>query len=173
MTQPNLAALDVLAAVALQEAFLYRRISSTPSLTTEHSTTIHLPSHIQCPSPPPSPTDMNEPTTANTTQPQEATRIPITTLKYDKKLHYQRQHSPTAVSLTTATMQKGTTGPHACSECGKLFRQRHALKSHLVSHSSVSPFVCRLDGGLCEARFRRKSDLCRHERSVKHSGGGE
>ncbi|TPX61601.1 hypothetical protein CcCBS67573_g08911 [Chytriomyces confervae] len=172
MTQPNLAALDVLAAVALQEAFLYRRISSTPSLTTEHSTTIHLPSHIQCPSPPPSPTDMNEPTTT-TTQPQEATRIPITTtLKYDKKLHYQRQLSRT-MSLSTATTQKGcTTGPHACSECGKLFRQRHALKSHLVSHSSVSPFVCRLEGGLCEARFRRKSDLCRHERSVKHSGGG-
>ncbi|KAI8844616.1 hypothetical protein BJ741DRAFT_588916 [Chytriomyces cf. hyalinus JEL632] len=164
MTQPNLAALDVLAAVALQEAFPYRRISSTPSLTTEHST---MPSHIQCPSPPPSPTDMDEPTS----HPQESTSIPIT-LKYDKKLHYQRrQLSPVSLSSTATTAQKGT-GTHACSECGKQFRQRHALKSHLVSHSNVFPFVCRLDGGLCEARFRRKSDLCRHERSVKHSGGG-
>ncbi|KAI9335498.1 hypothetical protein BDR26DRAFT_865858 [Obelidium mucronatum] len=54
-----------------------------------------------------------------------------------------------------------------CGECGRTgFRKRHHFASHLVTHSNDYSFVCNIPG--CTSKFRRKQDLLRHLRNVKH-----
>ncbi|ORY37497.1 hypothetical protein BCR33DRAFT_651817, partial [Rhizoclosmatium globosum] len=51
---------------------------------------------------------------------------------------------------------------YECIECGKTFRRKHHIESHLVTHSTEYKFVCTLPG--CKSKFRRNQDLLRHLR---------
>ena len=51
---------------------------------------------------------------------------------------------------------------HVCPECGRQFRQRHLLLTHLVTHTGERPFPCRFPG--CEKRFGQSSTRTYHER---------
>ncbi|KAM0186961.1 hypothetical protein ACHAPI_011468 [Fusarium lateritium] len=90
--------------------------------------------------------------------------------------------------------QKDRPRPHKCDECGKAFTtkaslERHKkshsnqrefechicgkksntkgnLRSHLETHSQVGQFVCDEPG--CEAKYKRKTDLHRHQRQNGH-----
>ena len=48
--------------------------------------------------------------------------------------------------------------PFVCEGCQKRFRQKGALKQHLVVHYEPCPFQCEV----CGARFNRVSHLKRH-----------
>jgi len=54
-----------------------------------------------------------------------------------------------------------------CSECGKPFQRNFNLRSHKQTHQPMrdKPFACNHYD--CEKRFVRKTDLIRHEQSVR------
>lgn len=47
-----------------------------------------------------------------------------------------------------------------CEVCGKAFKQKGTLKTHMIVHQKERPFGC----GYCKKRFKLKSHLKEHER---------
>ena len=62
---------------------------------------------------------------------------------------------------------KKTPQPFKCDECGKLFKQKQYLKSHLVTHSDERPFSCEV----CPKRFKRRHGLKVHRHTVHNLKG--
>lgn len=52
----------------------------------------------------------------------------------------------------------------SCSECGKYFRRKSYLKSHMKIHSKSKTWIC----SICSITFYTKKDMIRHE--TTHSG---
>lgn len=54
----------------------------------------------------------------------------------------------------------------ACPMCGRLFQRSYNLKAHLETHdpNRIFPNECDYEG--CAKRFKRKTDLLRHQQSV-------
>ncbi|XP_060766799.1 gastrula zinc finger protein XlCGF7.1-like isoform X2 [Neoarius graeffei] len=49
---------------------------------------------------------------------------------------------------------------YTCAVCGKAFKQKGTLKTHMIVHQKERPFGC----GYCKKRFKLKSHLKEHER---------
>ncbi|KAI8608249.1 hypothetical protein BC830DRAFT_1086341 [Chytriomyces sp. MP71] len=163
---PGALSLDVLAFVAA--AATRCRAMRIASLLLNDD---ELASEQSCPPSPTPSVTLSETSSASTGstsrgKPSSLVIVPPHSLKYDPSKHYVR----TSSSPTTPTAPKKPYNSlnHTCSECRKQFRRGHMLKSHMVSHSTDFPHACSLGNG-CGARFRRKSDLLRHERNVKHA----
>lgn len=66
--------------------------------------------------------------------------------------------------------KRGYTQPEnancACERCGRLFQRSYNLKAHMETHdpNRTFPHECQYED--CEKRFKRKTDLLRHEQSV-------
>ena len=66
--------------------------------------------------------------------------------------------------------KRGYTKPEnancCCEQCGKLFQRHYNLQAHMETHNPhrTQPNPCQYPG--CEQRFRRRTDLARHESSV-------
>lgn len=54
-------------------------------------------------------------------------------------------------------------GPYPCRHCDKMFRQKHGLAQHLLTHESNGAFEC--DG--CGKRYSRQESVYRHQRSTQ------
>jgi len=67
--------------------------------------------------------------------------------------------------------KRGFTKPEnancACDTCGKLFQRSYNLKAHMETHDPQrsQPHACPYVG--CDKRFVRRTDLLRHEQSVR------
>ncbi|KAI9347587.1 hypothetical protein BDR26DRAFT_46516 [Obelidium mucronatum] len=122
-----------------------------------------------------SPTCTVSPTSAATSPIMDQSKI-----RYQSKLHYTRPKSlslPMTAnnnSVCTAASKSEARSPDLnnpsnrfpCTLCGKGFSRKHHLKSHLITHSKEYPHVCLIEN--CASQFRRRQDLLRHQRTVKH-----
>jgi hypothetical protein len=50
---------------------------------------------------------------------------------------------------------------HACQECGKQFTKRDHLTQHMITHSSATPYKCKL----CNKAYKHVQSLRHHEKS--------
>ncbi|ORY22524.1 hypothetical protein BCR33DRAFT_728707 [Rhizoclosmatium globosum] len=95
-------------------------------------------------------------------------------LTYDKYLLLLAQEQSTSRSASRFLSSSPPTpisshtqpGDFECYVCGKQFKRKHHLESHMVTHSSDYPFACSIEG--CRSKFRRVQDLRRHIRNVRH-----
>ena len=77
--------------------------------------------------------------------------------------HREAQH--TQNKNTTSSKKDSVTKTSLelkCEECGKVFKQHTSLKRHLVEHESTENYSCKR----CDAKFKRKDTLYKHERQV-------
>ena len=77
--------------------------------------------------------------------------------------HREAQH--TQNKNTTSSKKDSVTKTSLelkCEECGKVFKHHTSLKRHLVEHESTENYSCKR----CDAKFKRKDTLYKHERQV-------
>lgn len=57
----------------------------------------------------------------------------------------------------------------SCHICGKLFQRRFNQRKHMETHepARIQPFACEHEG--CSRRFARRTDLARHQKSVRNT----
>ncbi|XBW35549.1 hypothetical protein QEN19_001124 [Hanseniaspora menglaensis] len=59
---------------------------------------------------------------------------------------------------------------HACDKCGKVFKRKQSLQTHMNAHLNIRPFKC----FLCTKTFNAKQNYVRHERShIKRKPSGK
>lgn len=51
--------------------------------------------------------------------------------------------------------------PYRCMHCGRGFRRRDTLDTHIRTHTDERPYACRL----CGRAFRQKGDCSKHEKT--------
>lgn len=105
------------------------------------------------------PTTNNAVTLASSRQPAE---IPALISSNDSSSDTSSDTSSSPKMLPRTPTLKSLECPQA--GCGRIFRRKSNLKSHLLSHSDSRPHVCSKSG--CTSRFSRRHDLQRHLRNV-------
>ncbi|KAM6974378.1 uncharacterized protein LKV04_016024 [Tautogolabrus adspersus] len=65
---------------------------------------------------------------------------------------------------TVDNMNDKRTKTHSCSECGKTFKRKWNLTTHMKNHTELKPFSC----SECGKTFSRKGSLSRH--MILHTG---
>lgn len=66
-------------------------------------------------------------------------------------------------SSKTEERKKRAAAQYACDQCGRVFKQRTTLNSHVLTHSGERPLECRVAG--CDKRFTQHSTRLFHERT--------
>ena len=51
--------------------------------------------------------------------------------------------------------------PYQCTHCGRGFRRRDTLDTHIRTHTDERPYSCRI----CSRAFRQKGDCSKHEKT--------
>ncbi|RXM93764.1 Zinc finger protein 574 [Acipenser ruthenus] len=74
------------------------------------------------------------------------------------------QDSPEEEAAAAGSAASKRGGPHPCPHCGKTFRRRYHLRTHLVTHTGEKRFGCET----CGKAFSCQSNLARHR--VTHTG---
>lgn len=79
---------------------------------------------------------------------------------------------PTVHTARDRKKRKYTTQENAklsCQVCGKLFQRKFNHRKHMETHQStrLQPFTCEHEG--CNKSFGRRTDLFRHEKSVRET----
>ncbi|XP_068086649.1 myc-associated zinc finger protein isoform X2 [Anabrus simplex] len=64
------------------------------------------------------------------------------------------------VNNSLVSLEEASSVEGRCNVCLKIFANTYSLKRHLVSHSSLRPFVCQI----CDKTFKDHSYLVKHER---------
>jgi hypothetical protein len=75
-----------------------------------------------------------------------------------------KSHLKAVHKITDASISATPPTPFACTHagCGRSFRWKSRLKTHMISHSVERPFACTL----CKKTFKSKSQLAHHMREV-------
>ncbi|KAL6925808.1 hypothetical protein ACO0SA_000409 [Hanseniaspora valbyensis] len=84
--------------------------------------------------------------------------------KTEKKEQDGGGEDATSTTTTTETVVKKNRKPkivHSCEVCGKIFKRKQSLQTHMNVHFNLRPFRC----FICGKTFNAKQNYMRHERS--------
>lgn len=114
----------------------------------------------------------SNPTTTNHYLPQKHTFQHNTPVKQQQRTPIKT--SPTRITNKPSTLPRGTIDLYVkelpdklfeClyEDCGKIFKRRYNVRSHIQTHLEDKPYACDFPG--CEKAFVRNHDLVRHKKS--------
>ena len=86
----------------------------------------------------------------------------VTPIEPRVKQECTERKSSTLNSTRDGVLSRGVPekGPLLCPTCGRMFKDKSGLKSHMRIHAGVKPFQCKV----CEKAFTQSSQLCNHSR---------
>ncbi|KAK3936465.1 hypothetical protein QBC46DRAFT_419250, partial [Diplogelasinospora grovesii] len=109
-------------------------------------------------------------------QPQmEAENVDATDPEHQHQQQQQQPQQPQpsthdpkpAEQVHLSQMRKPKQKPELkCEHCGKIFKRKFNLTSHLLTHSTDRPWEC----GFCDKTFARESDCTRHSKGHSNEG---